>query len=157
MRPVVRSRSLKRAVAGLALIPVLTGCSTLGPGSSTQIALVDTAKYEFEFLRCDVETEAELQKRLSEPSIGGDTTPRVIAEYRITNRDDIRRRFDVRASWTDATGVTYGFIPKDTDRMDPGESSVEQIGRRLAAGDVPPYTCTVEVWDSVVDIAFPDD
>ncbi len=125
--------------------------------NTPNIDQVDPSKYELEFLRCSVETDQEYLESQSEPSIGGDTSRRVVAEYRITNRDDDRRRFDIRATRVDSAGQTLRFIAQNTNSLDPGESSIELLHKRLVDSDVPPYTCTAEVWDSVVDLAFPDD
>lgn len=140
-----------------ALLLILTSCSASPPRGDGAIGEVEPGKYELVFVRCEVETDEEYAQSQSDPSIGGDDSRRVIAEYRITNLDDIRRRFDIRATRTDSAGQTFAFIPQDTARLDPGESVTETINRRVVASDVRPYTCDAEVWDSIVDLAFPDD
>ena len=141
----------------MALLPILAGCADPESSGSGDIGPVDPQRYEFTFLRCEVETDEEFLQSQSEPSLGGDTSRRVIAEYRITNLDDIRRRFDIRATRTDSAGQSIDFIAQDTERLDPGESSTELLGKRVADSDVAPYTCNAEVWDSITDVAFPDD
>jgi hypothetical protein len=134
---------------------VLGGCSASdGP---VDIAEVDPAKYDLEFVRCEVESIEDTEAALGDSPLSETTEPRVVAEYRITNRDVARRRFDIRAARTDSNGVTVDFNPHDTDPLDPGATGTGEIRLRASDGDVPPYTCTAEVWDSVIDIAFPDD
>lgn len=141
----------------MVLLTLVLGCAVLEPTNAPDIDQVDPAKYEFELLRCSVETNEEYVQSQSAPSIGGDTSRRVVVEYRITNRDEVRRRFDIRATRTDSAGQALRFIAQDTDRLDPGESSIELLHKRVVDSDVPPYTCTAEVWDSAVDLAFPND
>lgn len=118
---------------------------------------VDPAKYSLEFIRCSPETDAEYATSMSTPSLGGDTSRLLVAEYRITNRDTIRRRFQIRATRTDAAGVTLDFVPVQTDRLDPGESTTGRLTERVLESDVAPYSCDADVWESVLDAAFPDD
>lgn len=150
-------RRVTTFLALLVLICVNVGCSSPERTSGSNSALVDPAKYELDLLRCSVETDEEYDQEASEPSIGGDTVRSVVAEYRLTNLDAVRRRFDLRVTRTDSNGVEIRFIAKDSARLDPGESSVEQVRKRVVPDDVAPYACTAEVWDSVIDDAFPDD
>jgi len=141
----------------LAVVLLTGSCSVLDSARTPNIEEVEPAKYEIEFLRCSVETDEEYAASQAEPSIGGDTSRDVVAEYRITNLDDIRRRFNIRGMLSDSNGNNDPFVPKDTDRLDPGESSVEQIRLPVTDPDDAPYSCDAEVWDSVIDDAFPDD
>jgi len=122
-----------------------------------QIQRTDGSKYELEFLRCSPQTDEEYRESKRKPSIGGDMSRSVIAIYRVTNLDSIRRRFDIRAHRVDALGARAPFLPQHSNRLDPGESSVEQLSMRQLDADVAPYRCSAEVWDSVLDLAFPDD
>lgn len=144
-------------MALLVLVSASVGCSSAARTSAPNGDVVDPAKYQLELMRCSVETDEEYGLEVSEPSIGGDTARNVVAEYRLTNLDAVRRRFDLRVTRTDSSGTEIRFIAKDSARLDPGESSVEQVRKRVVQDDVAPYTCTAEVWDSVIDDAFPDD
>jgi hypothetical protein len=152
----LRPRSTLLA-ALLVLASIGMGCSVGDRTSTPNLEEVDPSKYELKFLRCSVETDEEYAESQSEPSIGGDTSRSVIAEYRVTNLDGVRRRFQVRATRTDSSAQDIRFIAKNTDRLDPGESSVDQLNMPVTDGDVAPYSCSAELWDSVIDVAFPDD
>ena len=76
---------------------------------------------------------------------------------RITNLGDIPRRFDIDATVTDSMGVEAPLIPQDTNWLVPRDSSVEQTRIPVIDDDVPPYSCSAKVSDSVLDTAFPND
>lgn len=140
---------------------LLVGVLALGGCAMGRIPVeineVDESKYELEFLRCEVEPIEDTEADLAGNPFDNPTPLTIVAEFEITNRDDIRRRFDIRATLRDSADVSEELNPHDTNRLDPGESSVEQIRTPAVDGDVPPYSCSAEVWDSLLDTAFPDD
>ncbi len=125
--------------------------------STPDINEVGADLYELKFLRCEIESIEDTQAALGDPLFEDERRPNVIAEIEITNLDDVRRRFDVRATLTDANNTSAPFNNHHTNRLNPGETSVEIIRMPAIDSEIAPFTCTAEVWDSIDDVAFPDD
>lgn len=158
--PSTRSRPAhrRRAVALIAVgLVTASGCARVNRLTHGPLERTDSALYELEITRCEIESASDTLDALGEPLVGDTWPPHLVLEYTITNRDTERRRFDLRATTTDADGLTMRLIGHQTNRRDPEDSTTGVIRDRVTQAEVPPFTCEVDVWDSVVDRAFPDD